>query len=276
MSTCESCLTIEENLNSFSQNSETICENRLNLCKKCHLNKENKLITKTNAKKEYMLNDKDIEKLRYITRRNSFRHGINTTLYLVKEIEKISDEKYGNKEKRENIRYEKNQKKEQKEKQKECHKENRRKNIDNYLKNIGLSGIRSDSMLCENYIEKGEKSRYNIIEIGIIMKEMDFYYSVTEYPMILSKMRREQRKEYEYSPFHIEEYEEILRREAKSKALKKFIDLYYKNIEKMELVPESLKQETEKYCKKKQYPLINTLSNIYSTSNNNELSSVMS
>lgn len=146
-------------------------------------------ITKTNAKNDYLLNDKDLLGLTFIEKRcNVHRRGGVCYLYKLSEIQEKSYEKWNgeiglNNEK--TIR-------ESKRKTRrqigidilEFERNERKQLLSEGLKKYDLK-IRSDSRLCSNFIEGDD--RYDIDELVEIMNEMHILYTKTEYAKILKK-----------------------------------------------------------------------------------------
>lgn len=142
-------------------------------------------ITKTNIKKLFMLNEEDY---------NHLEPDIGTTvyrtpyyLYDLEDIKKIAYEKFGSKEKFEEKLAKKQEKSanlkkkyQEKKKDKENIKQTRKNNLIQAFKEYGLE-YRSDSILCENYIERGEEAGKTLEDIIIIMREMKFLYENTKY-----------------------------------------------------------------------------------------------
>lgn len=230
---CDSC----------EYNKDYIYNNELELCKKCRDIKSNKLITKTNSKKQYFLNNKDIENVRHI----SYKGIHETYLYLLNDMENISINKWGS----EKIIKEKLNQKEEKLNKKKQDKDFRKKELLEHLREIGLNNIRKDSSLCQDYIEKGENSGFDKYQIGEIMKEMKFYYEQTNYKKLLREQRYFEKKQFfDYYYDWTDEDEEDLRKQVKILALNKYVEINYMNHHKMENeIPISLKFNAMKYSR---------------------------
>ena len=133
--------------------------------------------------------------------------------------------------------------------------EERKEELEAYLKSIGLSGIRSDSVLCRNYIVKkgNDKCEFTKEQIGDIMLEMNFYYSKTTYNSCLSKIRSEKRRNYRDN-FWEKVSQEDMRDEAKYNSLFTYIKNHFqKDIQSetefstlnLKNIPKSLYEQVE-------------------------------
>jgi hypothetical protein len=170
-----------------------------------------------------------------------------TYLFLVKDIENVCIQKYGSKEAYQKIMNDKLTKKKEKQDRIVKSKEAWRKELNHYLKSIGLNGVRSDSSLCDNYINHGPKSGFTKEEIGEIMLEMKFYYDHTNYRNILHTMRREEIADMrDYGGYYVwtDADEEELRDDAKLKALYDYVSENFDDTHKCIIeIPLSLKSE---------------------------------
>lgn len=253
MVNCNSCNAEESRLN-----------NELYLCKDCFTFGSGKLITKTGSMREYMLTDNDLVNLKSAKCRNNHCSGMETTLYLISDIELASTNKHGGVKKMEDKKLKLETKREQKKKLDNERKEYRRKELDDYIKSLGMAGIRGDSALCENFIEKGENSGYTAKEIGDILSEMEFYYKKTEYSSILKRMRDDEIQNYhnyyEFRRYHTDEDEEFLRQRAKDQALRNYVKEHYLDPRDMlDVMPYCLRDNAQKY------------SDIFYKTNNNKI-----
>lgn len=231
---CDSC----ENDNNYNNPI-------LQLCKTCSKMDSNKLITKTDAIKKYALNKKDLDNIRCKSYMNQYK--TESYLFLIKDVKTIAINKYGTEEKlNEKINY-LNKRRESKQNRKNNQMIENRNNLNKHLKQIGLGGIRNDSTLCENYIEKGEDSGFTVEEIGKILLEMRFYYNYTNYNDLLKKYRHDER--YEFWHWDADD-EESIRIRAKSDAIMEYTRINFKNPHKMiSEVPLSLQYKLNKCIK---------------------------
>jgi hypothetical protein len=163
---------------------------------------KDKKLTKTNAKELYCLTDKDLMGIPHNTVSLFGRKYMSANLYDKDVIEAIALKKYGDSDGIDNALRERDMKANKrkqnkllKEQQMIPIKQNRRTELDNYLKTLGLPGIRSDSALCSMYIEKGNKCGYSMERIGEIMKECDFLYNQTDYSSLVDE-EIEEAKDY--------------------------------------------------------------------------------
>lgn len=223
-----------------SCNNDTNYNNpNLYVCKQCFNQDAKKLITKTDAIKEYALSADDLEDVRNINYKNAYRSI--TFLYLRSDIKRIAIEKYGSEEKLNEKIKSKNKRSDENKKIKEETVTKNREKLKNYFDQIGLK-IRSDSKLCENYIKYGDKCGMTVEKIGQIMKEMEFFYNYTDYPNILKKNR--------YDSDDSDDDEETLRDDSKEEAIKKYIKENFSDTHKlMETIPLSLHHYIYSYKK---------------------------
>lgn len=225
--------------------SNLIYSNSLKVCKTCYSAKPPNLITKTDAKKKFPINDNDMDGVRHITYKNIY----TTNLFLIKDIKFIATKKFGSEEAYKKKQNEKRKNKERRENEIITKKEYNKEYLNKYLKSIGLSGIRNDSTLCQLYIDHGERSGYTVEEIGKIMSEMNFFYTKTNYHTILKNLRQshfDDARNYGYYLRWTQEDEENIRNTAKHIALKDYITKNKNNIHKIILeIPPSLKNDAD-------------------------------
>jgi hypothetical protein len=152
-----------------------------------------KKITKTNIKKLYMLNEDDYSHLECDI--GTTIYGTPYYLFNLKDIQDIAYNKFGSKEEFEKklaIKQEKSEKLKKKNQQRKQDKLNiiatRKQKLLNAFKEFNLE-YRSDSVLCNNYIEKGDEGGKTLDEIIIIMREMKFLYEKTNYRNNIKKTK---------------------------------------------------------------------------------------
>jgi len=209
------------------------------------MNGDKQLITKTEAKKLYCLTDNDLEDVDCITGSNTFNRSMVSYLYEEEDLKNAAIAKHGSLENLEKKLELKQKKKEELAKKKMDHVEFRRKELEEYLAKFGLT-IRSDSAICSNYINYGEKSGLGKEEIGRIMSEMKFYFDKTNYHSILGDLLEENNQYPRYDRDDIE----TLRSRAKYNALKQYITTNYMNFHEVEgCIPPSLKDMADKMSK---------------------------
>lgn len=188
-SLCFYCMDKTYSLNDFY---------KLPICKKCqeqHL----PMITKTMAKTYYLLTDKQLIKLPFITKRNGY--GGLTSLFLKKDIELLApidlEDKLKIKEERSTIR-----------KQKKDERLNkRRQELTNELKKYGLH-IREDSKLCQGYIDGSLDKGWTLNKVVSMCREMNWLYTKTNYKKLLDKaLKKAQYEDDEYYNFNETYYE---------------------------------------------------------------------
>lgn len=239
------------------------------LCKSCFNPSSGKLVSQTEAKRSYALSQKDINTLNYATSYNSHSGNFDTKLFLKSDLNSCAVAKYGSQEKLKEQLENRHKRRTEIQNRKEMAQQDRRRKLQKYLVSIGLPGIREDSTICSDYIEEGEDSGWTIESIGDVMKEMDFFYSKTNYPSVLRETRREYgggwQPRYEYGVRRewyqwTEDDEEEVRQEAKHRSLSEYIKKNHQNPHKISNeVPDSLKpivdQMMEKYLKKIKPPV---------------------
>jgi len=218
----------------------------LKVCKECRKAKT-ALITLTDATGKYPVNKTDLEAVRRIQYKGSYL----TYLFLIKDIEHLCVEKFGSDDAYKKVMADKNAKRKERQDRAINTASARRKELDEYLKSVGLNGVRADSVLCDNYIEKGDKSGFSKEEIAKIMKEMEFYHNCTDYRSILYDLRSEQFRDMrEYGDYHRwgDDDEEEIREEAKASALHRYVVKNFDDTHKCILeVPPSLKDPFDRF-----------------------------
>ena len=230
-------------------NVNDILNVELTICKTCFNSDTVKLITKTHLMQEYKLTNNDlanVRKIEYIVLYVSY-------LYLIKDIEHLAKNKHGTLVKLEEKKQQTQQKIKLKKEYEQKIEDIRKKNLEEYLKSIGLNGIRPDSELCTNFIKKGENSGYSLIEIGKILKEMEFYHTYTKYSSMLRNVIHNEIQDIKewQGWYHWTDKDELISN-IKYLALKDYIKQNYKNEHKLILeLPDSLKETA--------YKIINSL-----------------
>ena len=185
MQTYDSCKELDDGV---------ILNNQLKLCKECRSYDSNKLMSKSAAKLEYLLTDKDFASLKSAQCKNSYNRSIMTNLYLVTDLKRAATKKHGGLKKLKAIKKEREKKRLKKKKLAIELRQFRRKELNDHLVSIGVGGIRPDSVLCQNYLDQGDRCGYTIKQIGDILLEMGFYYKHTDYHSILLNLRQKDRR----------------------------------------------------------------------------------
>jgi len=152
------------------------------ICKNCkEFNSNYILITKTNAKKNYLLTDDDLDNIEPFTGKTTSSYGPATYFVKINLInlacEKHNVDSSNLENKILNIINEKNnKKKENKIKKEEKNKELEIKRKNKLILNLKKAGLkfRNDSMLCKKYI-KGDKE-FSLEEIVERMSQMKYLY----------------------------------------------------------------------------------------------------
>ena len=209
-----------------------ICDNgrdksitEFDLCKECW---DKKLVmSKTTGKKEYMLNDKDLEGLPVKYFKTAYR-SIGT-LYLEEDLKDKAIKKYGDIGRERKSREDKAKRRIIKQRE---NKEKRKKILEKELIKRGCT-LRSDSTLCKLFINGSKKM--DVHTVAEIMEQMKFYFDHTNYDDILSKMIEDE-KEYQ-GYFDIDECRDC----SKSSALDEYKKKWKSDCCKMMLIPESLR-----------------------------------
>jgi len=225
----------------------TIHANKLTVCNKCSKQKTGIMITQSDAIKKYPITKADLENIRKVQYKGIYM----TYLFLIKDIEAACVAKHGSKKAYKELMANKLIKQKEKKKHKEDSRAARKKELNDYLKSICLPGIRNDSVLCENYIEKGDKSGWTKEEIGSIMLEMSFYYDKTDYSTILYTLRGDEMRDMKEYGYGYWDDEEQVRGKAKRNALYNYVVENFDDTHKCILeVPGSLKGLFDVYYEK--------------------------
>jgi hypothetical protein len=237
---CDSC-----NYNHMHINNDD-----LEICTTCKNIIPTKLITKTDAIKNYVLNNNDLDGVRHI----SYRTMYTTYLYLIEDVEYVAIKKHGSIDKLNDKICKKKELVIARKRNKDNLISLRKKELTEYLNSINVE-LRTDSVLCSNYIEKGEKSGFTPQQIGDILKEMDFYFNCTNYKTMLPTYRRQLQNSYYYNDYYnynrwTDKDEERLRSKVKDIAMCEYIKQNFLDTHKIILeVPYSLKSVANKYTK---------------------------
>lgn len=169
----------------------------INMCSLC--NSPNHVITRTNAKKMYKLNDADLGSLPIIMKWNN-THRVDMTLIPMKMLQHKADSKHfsvgGLEKKKERTAAAAEKRRNTLERK----RRERTAELEEALNARGLE-LRSDSELCDDYIEG--KNVYSLERIVDIMEEMKFYHEQTDYPELYREIRSEYYDSY-YQVDHIE------------------------------------------------------------------------
>jgi len=221
---CDNC---NYTVNGIHSNGYTLCDECLN---------SNEIVIKRKlAVENYRLTTKDLTGIRYIQHPILFGDR-----FLTKDIDYLSIKKYGSKEAREQAIKNRSIKREERLDRIEKAQPIRRKELDDHLKSIGLSGVIDDLPICIDYIHN--KSNYTVEEIGRIMLEQHFYDTYTNYNDILNKINSD-----DLDVLEAYEYEQNLPQiecNAKRDAMIQYIKDNFNNIHKcMDEVPITLKDE---------------------------------
>jgi hypothetical protein len=165
--------------------------------------KEKKRISKTEAKKQFMLKDNDLEGLKSY----QFTHEIyknKLTYYNAKDLYYKAIQKYGllefekKIEKREDCLLKNIIKRENEEANLELLIDSRKKELINQLKENNLE-FREDSKICKDYIQNGNNAKYKVYDIVNIMRENKFLHEHTNYSVILENKRKQYKSKYSYN-----------------------------------------------------------------------------
>lgn len=224
--------------------------NFFNVCNGCFRSIPSKLITKTNAIKDYPITEKDVKNIRHLVYKTTY----TTYLYSIEDIEYYCIKKYKSRKGFRKQQAIKVKRKEDRKKELEDRRNTNRDILNKYLQSIGLMGVREDSELCKVYIERADKSGYSLEDIGSILKEMEFFHKYTDYNKTLRKERRKARiknREYGYHFNWNEEDEEELRIKVKKITLRNYLSKNLDDTQKIMLeIPLSLKAEADKIYNK--------------------------
>ena len=253
---CEACNT-----------NEGILNNDLIICEACMIQSSMKLITEANVIEKFVLTPDDFNGMRSAIGWSNNNNAM-CNLYIRDDIEKLAIQKHGGSNGiskkivdresiRNNIVYQQNK-----------IIENRRIKLDNHLLNIGLNGLRNDSVICQEYIDKGDKSGYTVESIGNIMLEMEFYFTKTNYRSELKKTRKNLRSIHKCHNKWISE--DDVRIEAKKICLTQYVKDNIMNHDKIvDDVPPTMKEHALK-IRDKLYLKMNKNKDKINTINNNK------
>jgi hypothetical protein len=156
-------------------------------------------ITKTNAKNEYFLTEEELSKIEFIERPNPYRKSRTMSLYKCDEIMKFLHIKYNvcsNDQVKEIIKEIKNKKDEKKQKyiqNKSDKKQKRKYKLLDALQQYGLK-LRSDSKLCQGYIDGTIKDK-SIDWIANRMCQIKYLYDYCNMRDEIEKAKKEQIEE---------------------------------------------------------------------------------
>lgn len=182
---CHYCWNKTSIINEFYE--LPICRN----CSQIHL----PCITKTTAIKKYLLNEKDLQQLKFIKCKNPhYSCASPMTLFLEKDCETLSNKKYTN------INTEIEKRNNSKLKRKETienNKELRKSELIKALKEKKLK-LRNDSYLCEQYIEGKLKNKLNFVVREMCF--MKYLHDYTDFQERVDDYVEEANEEYGYYP----------------------------------------------------------------------------
>ncbi len=215
-----------------------VSNNGLVICEECLSPASMKLITKTHAQRRYVLSAKDLQGVRHALGWSN-GHNLASSLYVIDDVEKVAIQKYGSYENVIKKIKERDNRKNDIEKRNKDIKTSRRKQLNKYLIDIGLNGIRDDSIICQEYIDNGSKSDYTLEKIGDIMLEMEFYNTITDYQNQLRIVRTELK-----SALGKCVDDDDIREETRHRCLHKYVKDNYMNHHKMiDELPSTLREE---------------------------------
>jgi len=201
------------------------------------IDEEEQQICKSDAKSKYGLTDKDMEDIDYIEKYHRF-HRVTMKLYSIVDIMNKACEKYGSYENFIKEKREKQKKAIQKREEAERQIEKRRTELKDAMERQGIR-LRTDSVLCNNYIEKNIGSIDHIVNV---MVEMDFYFKYTNYDTEYSR----EKDNYWRQQHYISDDDRIdISSTAKRRALQKWC-LRFTNVESALLsnyLPDSLREK---------------------------------
>jgi len=228
---------------------------KLKLCNNCLQPNACKLILKEDAFDQYSLNPIDLEHLRiakiYPNRKrdrdndsdsdsdnNIVTNNIAEFYYLIDEVEEVALRKHKTKENVINKYQTKVKKAEEKRISKIKIKDHRRKELIKGFERYGMCYY-DDIPLCDEYIEKGDKSKYTVEQICSMYKEKDFLNNKTNYKKILNKLTRKYKNDIRFN--YITE-EDVLAK-AKKKSIIDYVERNKKNFHFIiNTVPDSLQE----------------------------------
>lgn len=164
-------------------------------CDGCRIQK----ITKTDAKKKYLLTEDELENLEREYRQNPHgRHAPLMTLFTESDVRACAIQKFGSMSNLSALKTEKELKKLKRKKRR-----TRPQMLQAELDKYGLE-IRGDSLLTNDYLQRGIGTP---AEIAKVMHEMDWYFKYTDYPQIRDDLIEHERNgdndsDDDYYPYH--------------------------------------------------------------------------
>lgn len=175
-------------------NCRNYTEGRLDQIPFCHNCREKPAhITKTRAKSAYCLNDTDLDKLKCELKRNPhYRSAAPMTLYLFSDVEKLANCKHPNLRMTLDQKIEKSRRRADK---KNKPRIKRRQLLSDALKEKGLQ-IRSDSKLCDGFIDGTLGSKWTLKNVVEMCCEMKWLFEHTSYKEELDQEVQELGREY--------------------------------------------------------------------------------
>jgi transcription elongation factor Elf1 len=183
----------------------------ITLCETCSSSDKYKLITATDAKKLYRLNDKELEDIDCITTRNPhYRSAAPMRLFWEKQIADISLKKHVAKNTTLEAAKLKAEESSSKRVANKAAKEDLiRKELENALSEFGLT-IRGDSQLCQCYLSGrwGSITPMTAQQIALRMRTMHILHTHTRYEEKVSEEIVRERSNVGYLPRH--EYMEMV------------------------------------------------------------------
>ena len=168
-------------------------------------------LTKTIAKKEYMLTDGDLDHLEYIETRNPYyRNASPMNLFLKSDVVAYANKKYDGK--FQEVKDKKATKSKATKEKKATRREVRTAELKAALEMEGLE-LRSDSKLCQNYVDNKLHESWTIKAVVAMCAEMRWLHNHTNYPQLLKEAvhdMAEQIAEYEgWHGAHQKAYDEV-------------------------------------------------------------------
>ncbi|KAI9105831.1 hypothetical protein DFS34DRAFT_644636 [Phlyctochytrium arcticum] len=191
---CYVCLQKTANRSVFLSN--------LHVCWACA--QKHQCLTQTRAKKEYKLNDKDLEGLPHLAKGNPhYRNAAPMILYLVRDVEDVAYAKHGGpeglaeaqekgKKRSEAVRAGIERRRQERQAELEAARRPRREAMEAALRARNIEW-RDDSKLCEQYV--AGTSSYTLNQIADIMVDMHILHSHTPYVRIVDQKCDEAREE---------------------------------------------------------------------------------
>ena len=220
-------------------NINNITNITVRICRKCW-SKKNVLISSPDTKQKFLLANNDLINVRVF-----FDPKKRYNFYLLKDIQNLAIAKHGS---LKNVRLKiTNKKKLNKDKSDLFFNEikYRRNKLEKYLLEINYGIIPKPNKLCilEDYIMKGEKSTYDMDQIGKILLEMKFFSENTDYDAQFKLMKKTYKK-------YTVRREILIHEELKGKLLMQYVIDNKNNMHKiMESIPLSLVGLVDEYYK---------------------------